>query len=453
MAYGKQRSNGRWTAIYNEPTGKQKSAGTFDTEDQAVQVARDMEVYVRTGSKGVDPARRKTMTIAEYAPTWLRNHRIEPSTRSGYRAILNAHVLPAFGHVRVAELQREAVRAYLTGMAEKGMSVSSQRYVRSVLSAMMQTAWDDGYRGDNPIRGLRVQRGSRKQIVVLRNEEFGRAYRELPTAGARMLARFTVSTGCRFGESAVLLVSDFDWDRGRVTFAKALQDVGSHSHPDGKSRFHVAPYTKDHGSRTITVDKLTLAQMRKWIEDHDLGPGDLVFPRSLVAPRQHERRVRIDLTEELLATLGAFTAPNGREYRHGTMNGYVTGKCKCDYCKQGFADYRYLLDHSNRGVVTTAQKMPSERFYDETDFLYDTRWAGIWQAACAKAGLSFAPTAYQLRHTHASWLIAAGEDPKTVMTRLGHKDLSTTSLYVHAVEDDSSSADIMADLGLDWDVA
>jgi integrase len=40
------------------------------------------------------------------------------------------------------------------------------------------------------------------------------------------------------------------------------------------------------------------------------------------------------------------------------------------------------------------------------------------------------PTAYQVRHTHASWLIDAGENPKAVMHRLGQANLRATARYV-----------------------
>ena len=39
-----------------------------------------------------------------------------------------------------------------------------------------------------------------------------------------------------------------------------------------------------------------------------------------------------------------------------------------------------------------------------------------------------------LRHTSATMLLAGGCDIKTVSVRLGHADLDTTSIYVHALE-------------------
>lgn len=58
------------------------------------------------------------------------------------------------------------------------------------------------------------------------------------------------------------------------------------------------------------------------------------------------------------------------------------------------------------------------------------RWWGSWAAKHGIGGVVF----HQLRHTHATMLIAAGVDVKTVQTRLGHSDAEITlNVYAHAV--------------------
>lgn len=55
--------------------------------------------------------------------------------------------------------------------------------------------------------------------------------------------------------------------------------------------------------------------------------------------------------------------------------------------------------------------------------------------AAKNAELVPAPTFHDLRHSHASALIAAGEDIETVSSRLGHADIATTQrVYVHAFD-------------------
>jgi integrase len=67
-------------------------------------------------------------------------------------------------------------------------------------------------------------------------------------------------------------------------------------------------------------------------------------------------------------------------------------------------------------------------------------WNRLWTEAVGGSGIPFKPTAYQVRHTHASWLIDAGDNPKSVMHRLGQADLRTTSRYVHVLDEAGESA-------------
>ena len=74
-------------------------------------------------------------------------------------------------------------------------------------------------------------------------------------------------------------------------------------------------------------------------------------------------------------------------------------------------------------------------------------WCRIWNSAAGEACLPFRYTPYQVRHTHASWLIDQGVDLARVRHRLGHGDLTTTTGYVKVLDqEDSTAADVMSDL-------
>jgi site-specific recombinase XerD len=54
-------------------------------------------------------------------------------------------------------------------------------------------------------------------------------------------------------------------------------------------------------------------------------------------------------------------------------------------------------------------------------------------------------TPYQVRHTHASWLIDQGVDLARVQYRLGHGDLQATMRYVKILDgEDPKAADLMS---------
>jgi integrase len=59
----------------------------------------------------------------------------------------------------------------------------------------------------------------------------------------------------------------------------------------------------------------------------------------------------------------------------------------------------------------------------------------IWRPAVAASGLDFDVRVHDLRHAHASWLLAGGSDLRSVMDRMGHAQITTTQKYLHTLPD------------------
>jgi site-specific recombinase XerD len=47
--------------------------------------------------------------------------------------------------------------------------------------------------------------------------------------------------------------------------------------------------------------------------------------------------------------------------------------------------------------------------------------------------VTFAVRIHDLRHAHASWLLAGGSDLRSVMERMGHAQIQTTQKHLHAL--------------------
>ena len=57
----------------------------------------------------------------------------------------------------------------------------------------------------------------------------------------------------------------------------------------------------------------------------------------------------------------------------------------------------------------------------------------VWLPALERAGLDFHVRVHDLRHAHASWLLAGGADLRSVMERLGHSQITTAQRYLHTL--------------------
>jgi integrase len=70
-----------------------------------------------------------------------------------------------------------------------------------------------------------------------------------------------------------------------------------------------------------------------------------------------------------------------------------------------------------------------------TPFYRNTFRTRVWRPAVAAFGVDFHVRVHDLRHAHASWLLAGGSDLKSVMDRMGHAQITTTQKYLHTLPD------------------
>jgi len=93
----RQRANGpMFTALYRDPSGQQRSAGTFRSERAALRAGRRAESSVETGG-WIDQASGR-ITFGDYVEhVWLPSRHVEISTMAGYRSYLDKHFVPVLG--------------------------------------------------------------------------------------------------------------------------------------------------------------------------------------------------------------------------------------------------------------------------------------------------------------------------------------------------------------------
>ena len=88
--------------------------------------------------------------------------------------------------------------------------------------------------------------------------------------------------------------------------------------------------------------------------------------------------------------------------------------------------------------ITTRRLKPDELLFatrDGTPISRNTFRTRVWRPAVKTAGIDFDVRVHDLRHAHASWLLAGGSDLKSVMDRMGHAQITTTQKYLHTLPD------------------
>jgi len=218
-------------------------------------------------------------------------------------------------------------------------------------------------------------------------------------------------------------------------------------HPTG-GRFYTRPYTKNGEHRRFKVGRPLVDKIHAHIHEHGMKPGDLIFPVRLFMPDTAWVNMPRCTEEEMLeASKVRFVSPvTGNLVTHCKISTYVKHKCRCGPCVQTYRDSRsvYRVQKMARRGKVTKQRIRR----DGNDFIASSEWSNIWIPARKAVGVDVTP--YQLRHSHASLLLAHGVSLPDVQARLGHNDLTSTTHYVWALSEESETAAIAMNVVLGY---
>ena len=276
MGYAKKRTGKdgrpRYTAVYVDLRGSERSAGTFASEKAADRAWQKAEVELRQGRVG-DPARGR-QTFQKYVEDrWLPNHVLEPTTREKYTYYLGAFIFPVLGPMRMADIFPEHIREWISAMQREGRSAWTIQYCKSsILSSIFTTALNDQVTYIHPCRGVKIPTVPATPRTVITPEQFDAVYTALPDADAQLLVETAIESGLRWGELTELRVRDLDMTTRMLTVSRKVIEINREFHPDGK-RFLVKNYPKDKEYRRLKLSPQITAKLKAHIRGPQPRPG------------------------------------------------------------------------------------------------------------------------------------------------------------------------------------
>lgn len=163
--------------------------------------------------------------------------KLEPATRERYESHLENHILPVFGKLELADINRQSIEAWLNREALKhkhgereceGLGYWSLWSLRGIMSAIFTAAIDWGlWQGVNPCHGVKVGQKVEKREKRIPSaadlQKFLAAIPEtdvLEAEAAKLVVLTAVATGLRVSEVLGLQVSDVDPVAGTVRVAR-----------------------------------------------------------------------------------------------------------------------------------------------------------------------------------------------------------------------------------------
>jgi integrase len=321
----------------------------------------------------------------------------------------------------------------------------TRRAVRTVLSSMLQMAWDEQYRHDNPVITIKLKKVPSKPVLVSTHAQWNRLEGALPFRAAVAYARLNVTTWARQCEMRTFRPCDFEFgSTAMINITRSASYVTSENHPEGHAGWVVQPNAKNGDWRRFAISQQMAVVIREHIEENEIGDNDLLFPRWLFAFRRPSTGVTMLEGEEMPPPLVSGT---GKVYEHGTMGARFVMNCHCVHCK-AYAAWYARERRARARKASPQQRVRADAWRrDGSEFLSDDVWSRIWRDACNTAGLPQDFTPYNARHTGISWAVEKGVDLGRIRQRAGHGSLEVTSRYQAILDEkDTTLAESLEDI-------
>lgn len=345
----------RW-CLGRDPRGKQltRSRTVRGTRRDAQRVKREVERAIELGQ--ARPA--SDLTVEGYLRQWLDDEVAAtkaPRTQIDYQSIVEGHLIPALGSIKLQRLTPQHVQQVRRELLECGgrdrrpLSKRRVQYVLAVLRKALNDAVALGLIDHNVATRVQSPRPERRPLEAMPLARMQAILDAIRGGPVQAPVQFIARTGVRRGEAMALRWSDVDLEAGLATIRRSMQRLNGQG--------IVTTPTKRHRSdRTIPLDGATVELLRR-----------------------HRAQQAQDRLE-------------------------------------------FQSAYQDAGLIFCWQ---DGRARDPNTVLKE------YQRTVRRAGLGHA-TVQELRHAHASLLVAQGAHAKLVQERLGHATVNITlDTYAH----------------------
>jgi len=229
--------------VYINHKGKRKAQKVGDKK-AANTIARRVEERLASGDLGLFQEVKQSPIFEKYAQQWLDGHAktsCKHSTWQRYEVCLRKYLFPVFGDTPIDRIQRKDIKKFIYSKLAEGLSASSVRNIKAVLSGVLSSAYEDELILGNPalrLGKLIKKNDYRKDINPLTKEE---VLVMLQTAQEHFPQYYPVfllagSTGMRLGEVIGLQPGDVDFKGRFIEVQRAIVRGRVETPKSGKSR-------------------------------------------------------------------------------------------------------------------------------------------------------------------------------------------------------------------------
>lgn len=391
--YGKKK---RETATFVPEPGLTPKKRQKAVED----FAREFEAQVKNGM-AMDG---RKITLKEFADRWIEEYaaqKLQPGTVEKYKAELEDKILPALGHLKLSELRPHNLNAFFVAMTKDGArkdgkpggySKGSIAKTRNVLSSVLRTATEWEIIDRNPLDKVRAEtEETAEKLKFFTPEQAAEflAYIEKPYTVKVKGHKRTDDTGKAYA------VGDYETKKEIPEQIRILFNLAIYGGLRKGELLALEWSDIDFEADTVSITKaVTVVAGKQTTKPPKTKTSfrTVSIPHSLTQRlrelKRDRNRYRISVGDYWQGGEWVFIQDNGKQMNYSTP-------------------YQALQDtiaRHNAGK-SQAEQLPTIPFHG-------------------------------LRHTSATLLIASNQNIRTVSSRLGHAQTSTTmNIYAHALQE------------------
>lgn len=371
----------------------------------AEEKAREMEAKIHNGAA----TEGYKITLKEFADRWLAEYaenQLSPGTVEKYKRELDLNILPPLGHLKLTELRPMNLNSFFAGMTKDGArkdgrpggySKGSISKIRNVLSSVLRTATDWGLIDENPLEKVRTKTEDAADKIKFFTPEQAAAfldYIEKPYPVKIHGHGRTNDTGRAY------VVADYEMQKEVPEQLRVLYNLALFGGMRKGELLALEWSDFDFTSDTVFISKaVTVVGGRQLTK----CPKTKKSFRTVSLPHSLMQRIQRMKTERTRYRLSVGDYWQGGEWLFIQSNGKQMNYSTPYQAMQEIIK-RYNADKGSE------QQLPAIPLHG-------------------------------LRHTSATLLIASHQDIRTVSSRLGHAQASTTmNIYAHALQESDKKA-------------
>ena len=280
----RRKPNGRWEGRYtlgiDPATGRaiQKSVSAKTRAECREKLDRAIR-----DNRGIPMDHNEDYTVAEWCRLWFETYSkpvIRPNTAKNYRNIIENHIVPAIGMVKLKRLTAIQIQQMYNNSKAKGrvqrfdtqtnatLSGSTVRRIHMVLSSALKQAVKERIIPYNPCDNCRIPPKEKKEMTIIPPEKLGVYLSEAEKYGVLPMFYLELSSGLRRGELLALRWDDLNVKDRILSVSKQVTRIAG-------ELVVTEPKTKN-SVRKVALSQQAVALLAREHEQHPDSP--ILFP-------------------------------------------------------------------------------------------------------------------------------------------------------------------------------